>query len=117
MTVFWKNGFSETSVEDLVAATGIGRVAIHSDFDGKDDLFLGCLSAHRKRHVKPALNLLLSGDGKLSKSELAEVAGFLATAIQGLWSFAPCSTDITQLEGFRAALIKLLKARLEQSNM
>jgi TetR/AcrR family transcriptional regulator, transcriptional repressor for nem operon len=187
MTVFWKNGFSETSIEDLVAATGVGRGAIYSDFDGKDDLFLGCLSAYRKKYVKPALNFLLSGDdgllaiekyfdffislhrrhgmpgpgcflanamielaphdprvrdmvnqhlkelrsaflsalqkvavsgdGKLSKSELAEVAGFLATASQGLWSFARCSTDITQLEGFKAALIKLLKARLDHSNL
>ena len=53
MKVFWKNGFSETSVEDLVAATGVGRGAIYSDFEGKDDLFLGCLSAYRKKCSKP----------------------------------------------------------------
>lgn len=69
MTVFWKNGFSETSVEDLVAATGVGRGAIYSDFGGKDDLFLGCLSAYRKKYVKPAITLLLSGDDGLHAIE------------------------------------------------
>jgi len=62
-------------------------------------------------------NVAPSGDGKLSKSELAEEAGFLAIASQGLWSFARCSTDNTQLEGFKTALMNLLKERFDHSNM
>lgn len=61
MAVFWKNGFNATSVEDLVAATGVGRGGIYSDFDGKEDLFLACLEAYRARFADPAIDLLREG--------------------------------------------------------
>jgi len=41
--VFWKQGFSDTSLCDLEAATGVNKSGIYSEFQGKDDLFLQSL--------------------------------------------------------------------------
>lgn len=60
MSVFWKNGFASTSVDDLVKATGVSRGGIYTDFRDKEDLLLGCLDAHRDKYVDPALSILRS---------------------------------------------------------
>lgn len=183
MTVFWKHGFAATSVGKLVAATGVSRGGIYSDFGGKYDLFLACLGAYRQEYVEPALALLRSHEdgvagieayfdhfidlhkrhgmpgpgcflasamtecaphdkavqsivsqhlmdlrgaflhaletcadsghgGRLGTSERIELAGFLATASQGLWSYGRSTRDLGELERFRAALLTLLRARL-----
>ncbi|MGB3626981.1 MAG: helix-turn-helix domain-containing protein [Henriciella sp.] len=182
MWAFWKNGFASTSVEDLVASTGVGRGGIYTDFGGKEQLFLGCLAAYREKYVDPALALLLSGEdglsgieayfdhfielhkqhgmpgpgcflanvmtecaphdeavrtlvnqherdlragflnalersavdsaAKLSNREVDELAGFLATASQGLWSYGRSIDDVGELERFKTTLMKLLSARL-----
>jgi len=61
MRVFWKKGYAATSIEDLVAATGVGRGGIYADFGGKDALYLSCLDAYRETFVDPALERLASG--------------------------------------------------------
>lgn len=43
---------------------------------------------------------------------LDQLAGFLATASQGLWSYARSSTDSGELESFKQVLLDLLKTRL-----
>lgn len=69
MHVFWQNGFSATSMEDLVSATGVGRGAIYSDFGGKEELFLACLSAYRNSIAESALETLTSGQRGLDAIE------------------------------------------------
>ncbi|MEO0398063.1 MAG: TetR/AcrR family transcriptional regulator [Pseudomonadota bacterium] len=46
--VFWGKGYDETSVEDLVAATGLNRYALYSMFGGKLDLFLAVLDFYQE---------------------------------------------------------------------
>lgn len=48
----------------------------------------------------------------LTNAELNEIAGFLATASQGLWSYGRSIADIGELERFKDVLLQLLKARL-----
>lgn len=48
----------------------------------------------------------------LKGGERDELAGFLATASQGLWSYGRSITDIRELERFKDVLIQLLEARL-----
>ena len=57
MGVFWENGFNATSIEDLVASSGVGRGGIYSDFGGKEELFLACLEAYRARFADPAIQI------------------------------------------------------------
>lgn len=43
LEVFWRRGYASTSVEDLTAATGLGRGSLYGAFGGKEALFITCL--------------------------------------------------------------------------
>lgn len=53
-----------------------------------------------------------SAGARLSHTELSELAGFLATSSQGLWSYGRSILDVCELERFRNMLLKLLRTRL-----
>ncbi len=44
--VFWRQGFSDTSLHDLEKATGVNKSGLYSEFKDKDDLFSQCLSRY-----------------------------------------------------------------------
>lgn len=44
--VFWKKGFSETSLHDLEIATGVNKSGLYSEFKDKDDFFSQCLNRY-----------------------------------------------------------------------
>lgn len=46
--MFWSRGYDNTSVEDLVKATGHNRYALYSMFGGKLELFLAVLDYYQK---------------------------------------------------------------------
>ena len=51
--LFWRNGYEDTSIEDVVSATGLNRYALYTSFGGKRELFLAALDdyySERKRH-------------------------------------------------------------------
>jgi len=41
--VFWKRGFSDTSVHDLERATGVNKSGLYAEFRDKEDLFVESL--------------------------------------------------------------------------
>ncbi|NOX83674.1 MAG: helix-turn-helix transcriptional regulator [Alphaproteobacteria bacterium] len=41
--LFWRQGYDETSIEDVVGATGMNRYALYNAFGGKLELFLAVL--------------------------------------------------------------------------
>jgi AcrR family transcriptional regulator len=43
LPVFWKHGFSDTSVQELEQATGVNKSGLYAEFTGKEDLFLQSL--------------------------------------------------------------------------
>jgi len=43
--VFWRNGYDGTSLDDLVAATGMNRPSLYAAFGDKRDLYLRRSSA------------------------------------------------------------------------
>lgn len=40
---FWKKGYKETSINDLIEVTGLGKRSLYSEFGNKKELFLECL--------------------------------------------------------------------------
>jgi AcrR family transcriptional regulator len=44
--VFWKHGFSDTTLADLEAATGVNRSGLYTEFKDKEDLFLAALKRY-----------------------------------------------------------------------
>src|SRR3990167_454326 len=47
MYVFWERGYFNTSVDDLVVATGFNKSAIYKYFGGKHELFIAMLKRYR----------------------------------------------------------------------
>ncbi|GAA3763796.1 TetR/AcrR family transcriptional regulator [Streptomyces tremellae] len=50
MIQFWRDGYADTSVDDLSRATGLNRSSIYSSLGAKDTLFLRCLERYAARY-------------------------------------------------------------------
>jgi TetR/AcrR family transcriptional regulator, copper-responsive repressor len=46
---FWKNGYAATSLDDLVAATGMNRPSLYAAFGDKRDLYLKTLTRYQQQ--------------------------------------------------------------------
>ena len=55
MPVFWKRGFSDTSLQDLERATGVNKSGLYTEFRDKEDLFVACLRRYLERQEKRGL--------------------------------------------------------------
>src|SRR5579863_6980841 len=52
MPVFWKQGFADTSLQDLERATGVNKSGLYTEFRDKDDLFVACLRHYLESQEK-----------------------------------------------------------------
>jgi len=52
MPVFWKHGFSDTSLQDLERATGWSKSGLYTEFRDKEDLFVACLRHYLESQEK-----------------------------------------------------------------
>src|SRR5580692_8031964 len=52
MPVFWKQGFADTSLQDLERATGVNKSGLYTEFRDKDDLFVACLRHYLENQEK-----------------------------------------------------------------
>ena len=55
MPVFWKHGFSDTSLQDLERATGVNKSGLYTEFRDKEDLFVACLRHYLEGQEKRGL--------------------------------------------------------------
>jgi len=55
MPVFWKHGFSDTSLQDLERATGVNKSGLYAEFRDKEDLFVECLRYYLATQEKRGL--------------------------------------------------------------
>lgn len=70
MQAFWQRGYAATSIDDLVAATGINRASLYGTFGDKAALFHACLERYAQTVAAPSL-------ASLSRREPAAVPRFL----------------------------------------
>lgn len=49
MRVFWEKGYYDTSIDDLMARTGLNRAAVYGEFGSKKKLFEALLARYRDR--------------------------------------------------------------------
>tara|TARA_B110001454_G_C12723218_1_gene435909 strand:+ start:24272 stop:24817 length:546 start_codon:yes stop_codon:yes gene_type:complete len=49
LSLFWKKGFAETSVQDLEKITGVNKSGLYSEFKDKDDLYACALKQYLGR--------------------------------------------------------------------
>jgi TetR/AcrR family transcriptional repressor of nem operon len=55
MLLFWKNGYLETSIEELVQVTGVSRYGFYSTFGDKHDLFLKAMQHYASTAIQTML--------------------------------------------------------------
>jgi AcrR family transcriptional regulator len=55
MPIFWTQGFSDTSLQDLERATGVNKSGLYAEFRDKEDLFVACLRHYLESQQKRGL--------------------------------------------------------------
>lgn len=65
--VFWNNGYSATSLDDLVAATGLNRPSLYAAFGDKRAFYQRALQENRSASVE-GIRQRLSGDAPLRET-------------------------------------------------
>ncbi len=75
MNVFWRRGYTATSIQDLLDEMGINRFTLYAEFGGKQSLFAAVLDHYRESCVSAALGISVlarAGTGLNSASEYVE---------------------------------------------
>lgn len=60
MELFWKKGYSATSIQDLVDGLGINRASLYDTFGGKKELFDKSFKLYRETRIKATSDFLNS---------------------------------------------------------
>jgi TetR/AcrR family transcriptional regulator, copper-responsive repressor len=55
LLVFWKQGFEDTSLQDLEKATGVNKSGLYAEFTDKGDLYLESLRFYLKKRQREEL--------------------------------------------------------------
>ena len=58
MTLFWKQGFNGTSMQEIVDASGLNRSSLYNSFGDKFKLYLECLKFYRQQQQGAAFTNL-----------------------------------------------------------
>ncbi len=72
---FWRHGYEATSIQDLEAATGLGRGSLYNAFGDKAALFGAALAHYRHHHGGAPMRHLAAADAR------AGVAAMLAALV------------------------------------
>lgn len=65
--VFWKTGYSGTSLDDIATATGMNRPSLRAAFGDKHDIYIRTLGAYWERKLA-AMHDALAGGGRLDEA-------------------------------------------------
>ena len=76
--LFWRKGYEDTSMAELVEATGMNRYALYTAFGGKLDLFLAALDSYHEAHKSVFLALCDNPD----KAPLDAIRGVFEFSIR-----------------------------------
>jgi TetR/AcrR family transcriptional repressor of nem operon len=79
MQAFWRRGYAATSVDDLVAATGINRASLYGTFGDKAALFRACLDRYAEEIVTPWLAAVAKGEPDAVPRFLKALAAYSAS--------------------------------------
>ncbi len=113
--VFWSKGFEQTSLDDLCAATGIGRSSLYAAFGDKRALYLRALARYEERSVERIAGAF---DGRPVRQGLE---GFFAALIDDIVAgpgrsgcfIGNCAAELARLDAAAAARVRGSLARIE----
>jgi TetR/AcrR family transcriptional repressor of nem operon len=110
---FWARGYDATSINDLVAATGIHRGSLYAAFTDKRGLFLRALEHYDREHRQAFLTTLERDHGP--REAIREAFRQVAAASQSGRNRKGCLLVNTALElaPHDPAIEKIVRAKLE----
>jgi len=83
MNLFWKKGYHDTSMQDLVDNVGLNRSSIYDTFGDKYGLFLSTLELYSDKHTKVRDESLANAAAKASSLDLEKfLRSFLNSIIE-----------------------------------
>jgi len=65
MDVFWRKGYSGTSLSDLTEAMGINKPSLYAAFGNKEELFVSAINHYVNEYGIPHFDKLLGSDSNL----------------------------------------------------
>ena len=70
MMVFWQKGYVDTSIDDLVDATGVSRYGLYAEFGSKRGLFLASLDYYQENAVQAFFGIVEQAGAALPEIRL-----------------------------------------------
>lgn len=70
MLVFWQKGYADTSIDDLVEATGVSRYGLYGEFGSKHGLFLASLDHYQETAVNAYFGIVEKKDAAMTEITL-----------------------------------------------
>jgi len=83
LTMFWQQGYSHTTMQELAAATGIQRGSLYNAYGDKEKLFLRVFAIYKERYVTQMRQALKNSDIK------AALRDFFSLAIKSMTKGMP----------------------------
>jgi TetR/AcrR family transcriptional repressor of nem operon len=113
--LFWTKGFEHTSLDELCAATGLGRSSLYAAFGDKRALYLKALARYEERSVA---RIARAFEGKSPRQGLE---AFLAVLIDDIMAgpgrsgcfIGNCAAELARLDRAAAARVRASLERLE----
>jgi TetR/AcrR family transcriptional repressor of nem operon len=113
--LFWTKGFEQTSLDELCAATGLGRSSLYAAFGDKRALYLRTLARYEERS---AARIAAALAGKPIREGLAAFLGALIDDIvagpgrRGCF-IGNCAAELARLDRSAAAQVRASLERIE----
>ena len=113
--VFWNRGFEHTSLDDLCAATGLGRSSLYAAFGDKRALYLKALDRYEERSIA---RIAKAFEGTTPREGLkALLAGLIDDIVAGPGRsgcfIGNCAAELARLDRTAAARVRASLERLE----
>lgn len=116
MNVFWQKGYSNTSIEDLVNATGVNRFGLYGEFGSKHGLLLAALD-HYQNVVAGELFWIVERPG----ASLSGIRDYFAKLVELSSSkngklgclMANCASEVAPNDKCAANKVETFRARLQ----
>jgi TetR/AcrR family transcriptional repressor of nem operon len=77
MNVFWRSGYGDTTMEDIVSETGVSRYGLYGTFGNKKEILLAAM-----RHYEQRMSDLVLSDLRKPGAGRAEIIGHWAAMRQ-----------------------------------
>lgn len=113
MAVFWAKGYHDTSIRDLVDATGVNYYGLYSTFDDKHGLFLAALDRYRDTVTRQILAILDQPGSPISAIRQAFDGVVMTTSpTDGHRGCLMCNTAV-ELTPFDKAVAKRVRKNMD----